>query len=103
MQISRFELKNHGINEVEMPAGARLLTAKIDPNGCIQVIALINPNIIMVRRKILMTFENVALPLGFSESKYLASFDIPTVIERQPAVIHVHCLDGGETGLLLTH
>ncbi len=101
MIVNRFEIAKHGVNDVQMPSGTKLVKLVIDPNGVVKVIGICDMKNPAVNRRILMVFEGVDFPLGFSEASYVGGFDVPTKVHGQNALVHVHCLDAGESGLIL--
>lgn len=101
MRVRRWDIQQHGINEISMPSGTVLERVVIDVNGEVKVVGRCNERNPEVNRRILMTFEDVDFPLGFADAKYLGGFSVPTKVKGQAAAVHIHCLDGGETGLIL--
>lgn len=85
MRIYKYELGNLGENKVEMPQGAQVLSAKIDPKGDVCIWAIVNPELENELRTFFVVGTGWDLPEAFSGKL----IDFYGTVIQEPYVWHV--------------
>ena len=85
MRIYKYELGNLGENKVEMPQGAQVLSAKIDPKGDVCIWAIVNPEL----ENELRTFFVAGTGWELSDAFSGKPIDFYGTVIQEPYVWHI--------------